>query len=269
MVATGFSAMSLISYDYAYLLVSLPHYIREVEEVILGLDRFRRTWSGNSFSVPDQFFEDLEMIDTDKKIRIVEDDFYCPDLSPIENDTRERNFLSTCVKPGNWIISIDADEIATDVSLLKRFLSNLSDTNVMVTAPALLIFKQLSDSVLVARCMANAEAGFFPVATRAVDSFVLARVTRQPQLKCPMTLIHYSWGRSENDLYMKLKNWGHTNDFDVDSYFARWKELDGVNYELWKDFHPVNPHNWTNLVKINNNELAFVDALALSAPVDC
>ena len=149
--------------------------------------------------------------------------------------------------------------------LLKKFLSDLSDTNVVVTVPAVLIFKQLSDSVLVARCMSEAEAGFFPVATRAIDSYVHARFTRQPQLKCPMKLIHYSWGRSEDELYMKLKNWGHCNDFDVETFFARWKELDDENYKLWKDFHPVQPHNWTDLVKINIKDLSAVDALSLLA----
>jgi hypothetical protein len=47
----GYSAISLISYDYQFLLQSLPHYVNDVDEVILGLDKYRQTWSGNSFLI--------------------------------------------------------------------------------------------------------------------------------------------------------------------------------------------------------------------------
>jgi len=255
MVSTGYSALSLISYDYEYLLRSIPTYIDEVEEVILGLDKYRQTWSGNSFDLPAEFFHRLSSIDPSKKIKIVEENFYIPDFNPIANDTRERNFLSNFVKKGNWIISIDADEVILDLALLKDFLANLSDTDVYVCVHAQTVFKRLPDSLLIARALSHGEVGIFPVATKSANSFIGARYTHQPRVHCSAKMLHYSWARSEEELYMKLKNWGHSADFDVDSYFALWRAIDGNNYRYLRDFHPVWPKEWVDLIRVPESEL--------------
>ena len=44
------SVISLISYDAAYLPESISKYYNYVDEIILGLDKNRTTWSGNNFS---------------------------------------------------------------------------------------------------------------------------------------------------------------------------------------------------------------------------
>ena len=44
------SAISLISYDAAYLPESISRYYNYVDEIVLGLDKNRKTWSGNAFS---------------------------------------------------------------------------------------------------------------------------------------------------------------------------------------------------------------------------
>ena len=44
------SVISLISYDAAYLPESVSKYYNYVDEIILGVDKNRNTWSGDSFS---------------------------------------------------------------------------------------------------------------------------------------------------------------------------------------------------------------------------
>ena len=44
------SVISLVSYDAAYLPESISKYYNYVDEIVLGLDKNRTTWSGNSFS---------------------------------------------------------------------------------------------------------------------------------------------------------------------------------------------------------------------------
>jgi len=261
MVAIGYSAVSLISYDYQYLLQSLPHYIDEVEEVILGLDKYRQTWNGNKFVVPDKFFQQLEAMDPAGKIRIVEDNFYIPNFTALENDTRERNFLSNFVKPGNWIISLDADEVILNPAALKDYLASLSDTDVSVLAQAVTVFKRLPDAILIAS--SKIKVGTFPIATKAVNSYIGARYTQQRKVICPAKLVHYSWGRSEAELYMKLTNWGHSTHFDVESYFSLWKAIDGNNYRYLRNFHPIWPEEWVELIKVSEEEIGSLSFSAL------
>ena len=103
------SVISLISYDAAYLPESVSKYYNYVDEIILGLDKNRTTWSGNSFSFDEkQLWADLSTIDGDSKISIIEEDFVKSKIA-IENDNYERNFLKAqCTN--DWIFSIDADE---------------------------------------------------------------------------------------------------------------------------------------------------------------
>ena len=70
------SAISLISYDAAYLPESISRYYNYVDEIVLGLDKNRKTWSGNNFSFDEkQLWADLSAIDGDSKISIIEEDF--------------------------------------------------------------------------------------------------------------------------------------------------------------------------------------------------
>ena len=104
------SVISLISYDAEYLPASIKTYYNYVDEIVLGLDENRTSWSGNKFSFDEEaLFKELGTIDGDNKIEIVEDNFYVNPDNYIENDNYERNFLkSHCTH--DWIMSFDADE---------------------------------------------------------------------------------------------------------------------------------------------------------------
>ena len=89
------SVISLISYDADYLPNSIKSYYEYVDEIVLGLDKNRVSWSKNTFSFDEQkLWKELEAIDTEGKITIIEEDFAKSDVA-IENDNYERNFLKS------------------------------------------------------------------------------------------------------------------------------------------------------------------------------
>ena len=67
------SAISLISYDAnRFLCDSIERYYNYVDEIVLGIDQDRITWSGNPFEIDeDVLWKDLSVIDGDSKITIV------------------------------------------------------------------------------------------------------------------------------------------------------------------------------------------------------
>ena len=103
------SVISLISYDAGFLSQSISKYYEYVDEIILGLDKDRISWSNKPFTFDEQqLWKDLKRIDTENKISIIEEDFHKSEV-PIENDNYERNFLKEqCTH--DVIVSIDADE---------------------------------------------------------------------------------------------------------------------------------------------------------------
>ena len=102
------SAISLLSYDAHLLPNSIKTYYEYVDEIILGLDKDRLTWSKNSFSFNEaDIWKELGDIDVEGKISVIEEDFHKSDI-PIENDNYERNFLKEHCRH-DVIVSVDAD----------------------------------------------------------------------------------------------------------------------------------------------------------------
>ena len=104
----------LVSYDYELLKNSLPRVYEESDTIILAIDKERKTWNGDSFSINDSFFAWIKEIDILNKVSIYEDDFYVADLSTMECEVRERKMLSEKMGIGNWLIQLDADEYFID-----------------------------------------------------------------------------------------------------------------------------------------------------------
>ena len=104
------SVISLISYDAEYLSESIKTYYNYVDEIVLGLDKDRISWSGNKFSFDEgKLWSELQAIDGDNKISIIEENFHRSRV-PIENDTHERNYLKSKCEH-DWVFSFDADEM--------------------------------------------------------------------------------------------------------------------------------------------------------------
>lgn len=236
------SIITPIAYDYKYAFNSIACYYNIADEIILGLDRDRISWSNNLYKFDDnKFFDTIHKLDTENKISVIQDNFHLYE-SPIHNDTYERNFLSNSCKQGNWIIQIDSDEYLLNPKEFATWLNN-TDTNFDIHAEWITVYKVIGDHCLII----NEPNNSIPIGTMTRNSYVSCRDTQKRNLKSNAKLLHYSWGRSRDELLVKLKNWGHSKDFDTQKYLDIWDLINLENYTQLKNFHPLYGPYWRNL----------------------
>ncbi len=239
------SAISLISYDAHYLPKSIEKYYNYVDEIVLGLDKNRITWSKNSFSFDEQkLWSELSRIDGDGKISIVEEDFVQSEVA-IENDNYERNFLKDQCSH-DWIFSFDADEMLVnpkqffyDFCPLVEDYRETHDICMTWATP----YKEIGDTTLV---IAEEDGSPFfgenqGVVTSKNNTFTYARWTNQSaagtnRILSPLVALHFSLCRKSEDLHEKIHNIGHSNIVEEDPFYKIWSQVDMDNYKQLKNF---------------------------------
>lgn len=244
----------LISYDYDLLKQSLPMIYPYADEIFLAIDKDRKTWKGNAYQLPEIFFEWIREIDADNKIRIYEESFYLPNFSPIFLETRERNLLARYMGESGWHIQIDADEYFLNFKEFVDNLKGLKDCSpTIIYAEWVIIFKQDTTGIYYVN-----PSELFPVATN-YPFYIYARKISQEAIKLKMNVkvIHQSWGRNEAELKFKLKNWGHADDIDWESYLYFWRSVNKDNYKEVKNFHPLSPSLWSDLKYVGFEKFYF------------
>ena len=138
------SFVTLISYDYKYAKDCILSYYDIADEIFLGIDINKKTWSGENFDIDMNWLTSfVNEIDKNKKIKIIGSDFY-KFSKPIQNDTYERNFMSLLCKEGNWIISIDSDERVLNANEFKQWMDS-ADKNYSILATWNGVFKIIND----------------------------------------------------------------------------------------------------------------------------
>ena len=233
----------LVSYDFLYLKHSIPIVYDHVDYIALAIDINRKTWSGSSFTIPDEFFDWIISIDTKKKIHIYEDDFCIPSLTPIENDTRERTMLGKFMGEGGWHVQIDSDEYHVDFGAFISYLKKL-DISVpsLVLVQSVTMFKQDNEGTYMV-----VSKEMLPTATNCPNYGGARFVYDMKRFDAPFKMLHQSWARPEQEIYYKITNWGHRDDFDVEEYFKLWTFTNKFNCRYIKDFHPLTPKTWESL----------------------
>lgn len=252
----------LVSYDYNLLKISIPLVYKNATKIVLALDKNYKTWSGNTFNIEASFFEWLETIDIDKKISIYRDDFYIPENTAMQNETRERNLLAKKMGEG-FCIQLDADEFVLDFKAMVRFLNKhkrklTSSKKIQICAYLNDVYKVTENGFLFVK-----EVTPFYMGTNYPD-YVRGRKNKNHQKwYIPFAVIHLTWGRSAEELKFKLENWGHNTDFDTQKFFDFWNSITKDNYKNHKYFHPLNSKSWkelhfvegkniTDIIKTNN-----------------
>ncbi|NIK72706.1 hypothetical protein FHS56_000192 [Thermonema lapsum] len=236
----------LVSYDWPLLRYSLPLVYNGADEIYLALDRKRLTWAGKPFAFDEDVFGDLlKSIDFDGKVHLYEDDFFVPGLTPIECDGRERNLLAKAMGEGGWHVQIDADEYFLNFDDFCSFLrkQDLHQKEVNYSVLLINLFKKLPDGYLY---ITGGSPELAPVATNK-PCYHYARRNGYFNKIAPFFVLHDTWARPEEELWQKITNWGHRDDFDAVSYFNFWKELNSTNYHTVRDFHPLEPSVWHRL----------------------
>ena len=249
MIKVGFC----VAYDWALLKYSLPRVYDHADRICLSLDANRRSWSGRMFSFDtEKFFDWLNSVDHKKKIVVYQDNFSQPDLSPIENDNRQRRMMAEFLGDGGWHVQVDCDEYFFDfkafVDTLKRIKQNPSgrEKPLNVCCNWISVFKSVDNGYLV---IENPNFGWesMPFATNRPE-YLNARRNSHFNYFSNSFVLHETWARDEMELREKINSWGHNLDFlSKDSYLNFWKSLDKFNYKYVRDFHPLKSGVWESL----------------------
>ena len=246
----------LLSYDYDKLKNAIPPVYEAADAIFIAEDKEYRTWSGKRFEVDPLFYEWVRKIDTENKIQIYKDDFYLPELSPIENDTRERIMLSNQMGIGNWLIQVDADEYFLDfpkfVKTLRkydRFLNDPAKTPVQISGFYINMFKFIENGLLYVNHLNKV------LLATNYPGYMYARQTKKRIIYTDNLVMHECVARSEKDLMTKFTNWGHALDFDIAEYIKKWKSVDKYNYKEMENFFYLDPNGWKSLDYIETKNL--------------
>ncbi len=238
----------LVSYDYNMLLTSIKQLYDYVDGIFIAIDRDRKTWSGNNFEIPQSFFDEIKSIDSKNKIEFYFDNFYISDLSPIECETRERNMLLKKMGKG-WLIQLDVDEYVYDFSKVAKYLKKYwyltlypKLTPIVFKGKLITLYRQLIDGYLY---IENNERFSF-ITNQSNYTYTRNNHTVKNHYT-NINVIHQSWARTEDEIQMKILNWGHRDDFDTQQYFEFWKNLSSSNYMNYKNVHPIVPEVWDKL----------------------
>lgn len=239
------SFVTLIAYDFGLALRTIQSYYHIADEILLGIDQDRISFSNIKFPFDsEEFFSAIKKLDTDDKIRVIQQNFHSHD-HPMDNDQHERRVLASMCKPGNWIIQIDADEYLLNSGEFFEWIKSVPD-DIGITGRWVTIFKQFDDEYL----LIEEPDAFIAIGTKARDRYIASRRTDQVHIKSPLIMLHQAWGRSRKDLEQKLRNWAHSRDFNIENYLKLWDSVNLDNYTSFKNFHPISPGWWPSLEKV-------------------
>ncbi|WP_339811903.1 hypothetical protein [uncultured Imperialibacter sp.] len=247
-IKTGF----LVSYDWSLLKHSLPCVYDHSDRIFLALDKHRITWSGNLFDFDlNNFQAFLRELDKENKIEVFEESFYKQGLSPMECEVRERNLLASKMGKGGWHIQLDVDEYFRDFGGFVKFLRSISanpkgdDKALNVLAHYIPLFKKLRNGYLFVENGRRLQS--VPVATNTPE-YQYGRVNGHFNITSSFYIVHETWARSEEDVLMKISNWGHRDDFNKSSYIKLWNALDEYNHKYLRNFYYLAPREaWAEL----------------------
>ncbi len=242
-----------VAYDWEYLRYSLPLVYEEADQICLSLDVNRTTWSGNPFSFDEVSFRNfIGEIDRQNKIVILEESFYAPDRTPMQNEVYQRNRMGSYLGQGGWHVQLDSDEYMLDFPGFVKYLRSLkSDRKLNVCCPWHTMFKKVDRGMLF---VVNDEIEYIAVATRW-PRYEYGRRNSNFNIKTNFLLVHQSWARPMEEIRQKLENWGHRDDFDTQKFFEQWCVLSEDNFMDWQDFHPIEPKTWRGLILVEGGNL--------------
>lgn len=237
-----------VSYDYAFLYQSLPLVYAHADRITLAVDQACRTWTGIPFAIEDSFWDWIRTIDVHKKIDVYRDDFHLPRLTAYQNQTRERNLLAQHMGAGGWHLQLDSDEYVLDFGAFARYLRRHARWTAPGRAPVEIrafwipLFRQTADGFLYVKDTYES----FSLATNRPD-YTVGRLTDHPIRHVPFCVLHQTWARPEEDVWLKMNSIGAGKDFNIQSYFNLWKSVDRNNCRYLRDFHPLIPKAWGEL----------------------
>ena len=239
----------LLSYDYKYFFTSVKQIYPYVSKIVVAVDIDRLTWSGNKFEIPESFFKDVKEFDSRNIIEFYFDKFYIAHLSPMECETRERNLVLAKLNKYKWKVQLDVDEYIYDFGKLVKYLKKYwylaifpRYTPVLFKGKLITLFKTLDKGYLY---IDNNEQ--FNFITNQNQNSLARNNEKCSSCKFNAAVIHQSWAREEHEIWMKVENWGHRDQFDAQKYISFWNDLNIENSKRSINFHPLSATVWDKL----------------------
>jgi hypothetical protein len=250
----------LVSYDYELLKNAIPPIYNDSDAIYLAIDKDRLTWNGSLFQIDDSFFLWIKEFDTQNKIEIYQDVFYVPELSTMECEVRQRKMLADRMGVGNWIIQLDADEyflnfkkFISDIKKYDKYLKSSNRKQIQISAYLINIYKFVGDGFLFVdeptRCLT---ATNFP-------NYKIGRNTRKRIIYTDNIILHETLSRSEEELEIKFKNWGHKNELNP-HFLEKWKSATKENYESIKNVFYIEPEKWKSLSYVSGKNISEISS---------
>jgi hypothetical protein len=251
--ASGLSFVTPVAYDFNYALAAIAAYYPVADEVVLGLDSDRVSWSGARFDFDDLAFQrGLKAIDTAGKVKLVQADFHSQG-GPQANDTYERNALARNCSDGFWIVQIDSDELLQNPDELRDWLMHRRGPW-LAQAQSTTVFKVFGQDYLVV----DKPESWVSIATRRRGVGTESRETKEWKRLSPGRLLHFDLGRGEAELVQKLAHYTHSKAYDTAKYLDFWRSVTLNNYHGIRDLHPLRGEEWPQLKLLRKGDPGWV-----------
>jgi hypothetical protein len=244
-ISVGF----LVAYDFELLKTSLPLIYTRANHILLVIDKDRLSLKGNHFYFDEHFFQWVKKIDVAGKIVWVEESFYSPERNPHDAELYMRNYMLQQMPVSDWYFQFDPDEYALDFNGLVDSLESIGyDKNIPIVIETcwITLFKQN-------------ENGFFiiggprekvRIATNRAFNTDNRMIADAQVIQLDYNILHQSWARTSKEVWQKLSNWSHNQDFDIQKFFNLWKGCNIFNYRFYWQFHPLSGPIWQYLLFI-------------------
>lgn len=155
-------------------------------------------------------------------------------------EEEQRNAGQEFLMDYDWIIVVDPDEFFDDDNWLK-LINFLEDTD--------------AEAVIVEGQYTYWKSGYVAdppkdyqqlVAVRPNVRFVDKRVVGSPYVVAPVWLHHFSWAKTDEEVWSKISHYAHSKDFDIKDWYENvWKKWEpGI-----EDVHPVSPDTLHKLIR--------------------
>jgi hypothetical protein len=246
-----------VAYDWEMLKTSIPRIYNDADVICLSIDKKRKTWKGEPYTFDEVSFRNFIMaVDTEKKIDVYEDDFSLSHLTSMQNDTRQRQLMADRLGKGGWHIQIDSDEHILNFANCVQKLKNINsyptgdEKPLNICAFIIPLIKKLTNGFLIVD-FKDESPETLPLATTR-PQYLRARNSGHFNKYISEFVIHETWARSEEELWLKINNWGHSSEeLDYEkkrlSYYHLWKSLDEFNHQYIFNFHPAIAKTWPAL----------------------
>lgn len=155
------------------------------------------------------------------------------------NEEDQRNTGQDFNQNMDWIIVLDPDEFLDHENWwkLKEFLETTNADAVIVDHQR--VFWKDKE---VSPCKDYQQL----IAVRPNVRFVDKRVVGSPYVVAPIELLHFSWSRTDEEVWDKISHYAHANDFDINKWY---KEVWLANKTT--NMHPVTPETLGGLIEPN------------------